>query len=248
MMTLIGALERVRAGDGPSFLIKGGVSMELRLGMRARTTQDVDVVFRGRPDELLDALDEAFESPYGGFEFRRKGEPVEIRDTGTRRLAIQVDFQRKGWQTLTTEIAQPEADETELVPSAISLADFMLDSPKRVACLSLRYQIAQKIHAVTEEPADGCVNLRHWDLIDLILLRVLAGEDLWPMKDACVQTFRARDTHEWPPTLHVPDSWQGPYRRDVSEVGADLPNDVHAAAAAVAGFIAAVDAARDPRA
>ena len=39
-MTLIGALDRVRADDGPRFLVKGGVSIELRLGVQARSVQD----------------------------------------------------------------------------------------------------------------------------------------------------------------------------------------------------------------
>jgi hypothetical protein len=243
-MTLIGALDRVRANEQPRFLIKGGVSMELRLGLGARSTRDVDIVFRGPTTELLDALEEAFEQSYSGFEFRRKGEPEDIRDTGSRRIALQVSFQRRGWQTLTVEIARPEADESDLVPSAISLADFKLGSPERVTCLSLRYQIAQKIHAVTEEPADGRPNLRHWDLIDLILLRAILEEDLWRVREACVWTFEDRGTHDWPPTLKVPDAWSEPYRFDVSQLKADLPDDVQAAAEAVAEFIAAIDAAR----
>ncbi len=242
-MTLIGALDRVRADDRPRFLIKGGVSMELRLGLGARSTQDVDIVFRGGTTELLDVLEEAFEHPYSGFEFRRKGEPQDIRDTGSIRLALQVSFQQRAWQTLTVEVARPEADESDLVPSAISLADFKLDSPERVTCLSMRYQIAQKIHAVTEEPTDGRANLRHWDLIDLILLRELLREDLWRVRCACVQTFEDRGTHDWPPKLKVPDTWNEPYRLDVSEVSADLPDDVQAAAEAVTEFISAIDAA-----
>ena len=243
-MTLIGALDRVRTEEQPRFLIKGGVSMELRLGLGARSTQDVDIVFRGRTTELFDALEEAFEHPYSGFEFRRKGEPEDIRDTGSRRIALQVSFQRRGWQTLTVEIARPEADESDLVPSAISLADFKLDSPECVTCLSLRYQIAQKIHAVTEEPDDGRANLRHWDLIDLILLRAIVEEDLWRVREACVWTFEDRGTHDWPPTLKVPDAWSEPYRSDVNEISADLPDDVQAAAEAVADFIAAIETAR----
>ncbi len=218
--------------------------MELRLGLGARSTQDLDIVFRGPATELLDALEEAFEHPYSGFEFRRKGEPQDIRDTGSKRLALQVSFQHRGWQTLTAEIGWPEADESDLVPSAISLADFMLDSPELVTCLSLRYQIAQKIHAVTEEPADGRPNLRHWDLIDLILLRALLEEDLWRVREACVWTFEDRGTHDWPPTLKVPDTWSEPYRRDAEALDADLPADVRTAGHAVTNFIAAIDAAR----
>jgi hypothetical protein len=36
----------------------------------------------------------------------------------------------------------------------------------------VRYQIAQKLHAVTERPS-GRENARYWDLIDLLLLRGL---------------------------------------------------------------------------
>ena len=155
---------------------------------------------------MLDALEEAFEHPYGGFSFRRKGEVEDIRDTGSRRLAIQVEFAGSSWQTLQLEVARPEAAEVELVPVAISIADFRLDGPSRVACLSLRFQIAQKLHAVTERPEDR-ENLRFWDLIDLILLRELLDEGgLGAVREACVTTFAIRGTHAWPPELVVPES------------------------------------------
>ncbi|MGH2834115.1 MAG: nucleotidyl transferase AbiEii/AbiGii toxin family protein, partial [Solirubrobacteraceae bacterium] len=174
----------------------------------------------------------------------RKGEAEPICDTGGQRLMLQVSFKHRTWQTLTAEVAPPEADEIERVPATISLADFNLTSPKQVACLSLRYQIAQKIHAVTEKPADGRPNLRHWDLIDLILLRGLGGDELPRVRDACVRIFDSRGTHDWPPMLDVPDPWQEPYRRDASEIGQAVPSDVQGAAHVVAEFIAAIDTAR----
>jgi hypothetical protein len=116
----------------------------------------LDIVFRGRTAELLDALEEAFEHPYSGFEFRRKGE-------------------------------------------------------------------AQ-------------------DLIDLILLRALLEDDLSRVRDACLQTFADRGTHDWPPTLKVPDAWSEPYRVDAEALDADLPDDVHAAGRSVTDFIAAINA------
>jgi len=64
-LALIGALQRVEDVDaGPGFLIKGGVAMELRLGVQARPTNDLDVVFRGSTTELSDTLDVAFAEPY----------------------------------------------------------------------------------------------------------------------------------------------------------------------------------------
>lgn len=241
VMAFVGALDLVRLDDGPRFLIKGGVSMELRLGLRARATKDVDVVFRGHPAELLDAFDEAFAYPYSGFAFRRKGEVEEIRETGTRRLRVQVSFGGRAWQTLQVEVARPEADELELVPVAISLADFKLDGPRRVACLSLRYQIAQKLHAVTEQPDDR-PNLRFWDLIDLVLLRELLDESgLLRVHAACRDIFARRATHPWPPDVVVPRSWREPYAATARELGAGIPLDVELAGEAVRALISDID-------
>jgi hypothetical protein len=86
-------------------------------------------------------------------------------------------FGGRDWQTLQLEIARPEADEIELVPVAVGIGDFGLDGPEEVACLSLRFQVAQKLHAVTEH-TPGRENLRFWDLIDLMLLEELIGNDL----------------------------------------------------------------------
>lgn len=241
IVSFAGALETVQADGGPRFLIKGGTSMELRLGAGARTTRDVDIIFRGDPEEMLDSLEEAFETPYGGFSFRRKGEIEEIRDTGSRRLAIQVEFASSNWQTFQLEVARPEIAEAEFVPVAISVADFKLDGPERVACLSLRFQIAQKLHAVTERPPDR-ENLRFWDLIDLILLRELLGEDDLPsVREACVETFAYRRTHSWAPDLVVPTSWATAYAAAIGEVGSAMPADVETAAAVVGAFIAEID-------
>lgn len=243
-MALIGAVDRVRADDGARFLVKGGVSIELRLGLRVRATKDVDLVFRGNADEMIDALEEGFEHPFAGFAFRRKGDVESIRDTGSRRLEVQLSFGGREWQTLQLEIAKPEADEIEIVPVAVGIGDFGLDGPEVVACLSLRFQVAQKLHAVTEQPS-GRENLRFWDLIDLMLLEGLLGDDLAKVREAAKAIFVARGAHDWPPELVVPDSWREPYARTASEVSADLPPDVDQAAERVRALIARIEASRE---
>jgi hypothetical protein len=239
VMALIGALDRVRADDGPRFLVKGGVSIELRLGLRVRATKDVDLVFRGEADEMLDALEDAFTQPFAGFAFRRKGEIEDVRDTGSRRLDVQLSFAGREWQTLQLEIAKPEADELEFVPVAVGISDFGLDSPDRVACLSLRYQVAQKLHAVTEQPPDRA-NLRFWDLIDVILLEGLLDDDLTPLRDAAKAIFEARSTHDWPPELIIPEAWRAPYAASVADIEAGLPANVDEAAVRVRALITAI--------
>jgi Nucleotidyl transferase AbiEii toxin, Type IV TA system len=242
-LALIGALQRVKDPDaGPRFLIKGGVAMELRLGMGARATKDFDVVFRGPIEGLLKSLDEAFAEPYAGFQFRRSGQPVYIGETSTQRQNIKISFHGRGWQTLTVEAARPEGTrggDPEMVLAAISVSQFGLESPERIAVMTVRYQIAQKLHAVTEQPPDR-ENARYWDLIDLLLLRDLV-EDLSDARDACIEVFDNRETHPWPPELLIPNSWEEPYKIEAEKLKFN-PADVHEAAAAVRAFIAEIDA------
>lgn len=121
-LALIGALQRITdERDDPRFLVKGGVAMELRLGVEARSTQDFDVVFRGAPADLCDALDEAFVEPCSGFELTRHGESTYIGQTSTQRQTIKLTFNGRAWQTLTMEIARPEGSkggDPEIVPAA----------------------------------------------------------------------------------------------------------------------------------
>gem|GEM_PF-3445141 len=107
LVSFAGALDTVRADDGARFLIKGGASMELRLGFGARTTKDIDVVFRGAPGEMLDALEEAFAQPYGSFSFRRKGPVEDIRETGSRLRTVGRDLEtaRRAREELVTALA-----------------------------------------------------------------------------------------------------------------------------------------------
>jgi hypothetical protein len=236
-MALLGALDRAAPDHAsPRFLLKGGVAIELRVRTGARATKDVDVVFSGEPGELLDALDAAFAEPYCDFAFRR-GAPAEHGPHATR-FDVRLTYQTRAWATVRLEISGPEqgADEPEYV-EAISLQDFKLNGPQAIACLPLRFQIAQKLHAVSERPV-GRTNDRFRDLVDLLVLRELVG-DLPALRMACETTFATRATHAWPPSLDVPATWQAGYARLAAEVGLDVV-DVDDADAKVREFIAAI--------
>ncbi|HMI80587.1 MAG TPA: nucleotidyl transferase AbiEii/AbiGii toxin family protein [Solirubrobacterales bacterium] len=208
VMVLLGALDRVRESD-PIFLLKGGVAIELRLRGRARATKDVDLVFFGDPEDLGDDLDRALADPYSEFSFLRH--EIEAGGRGRyQRLDVKLFYRGRNWGTLRLEVAAPDsrAVEGEPVP-AIPIDEFGIDGPESVPCLSLRYQIAQKLHAVTERFPDRD-NERFRDLIDLIICRDLI-EEMHEVKEACLDTFTARGAHSWPPELVVPDVWAEPY-------------------------------------
>ena len=150
VQVLLGALGR-DDDDERRFLLKGGVAMELRLRLRARATRDVDVLVLTEDEaDLIDTLQDALEEPYLDFGFRIAG-VQDIQHTPARRMDVKMTYRGRPWATLRLEASPPGAERTEAEEiSAFSLAQLGLHGPEQVACQSLRYQMATKLHAVTE--------------------------------------------------------------------------------------------------
>lgn len=239
VMVLLGALDRVGEEEMPRFVLKGGIAIELRFRTDARATKDVDLVFFGNPQVLEDDLDAALDCDYSQFAFQRQ-QIEQMSDTAFHRLNVKLLYRGRAWATLKLEVAPPDAPGADREPvPAFDVAEFGLEGPRVVQCLSTRFQVAQKIHAVTERFEDR-ENERFRDLIDLLLFREIV-EDLSSLRDACIATFEARRQHRWPPQLSVPESWIEPYRALAEEMQFPVA-DVNDAADDVRAFIAAIDA------
>jgi hypothetical protein len=238
-------LDRVRNEDNePLFTLKGGAAMELRLGITARASKDYDAAFRDRAEHLLDALDQALAEDWGYFQLRRT-EPEPIRHTHALRMDIRLAYKGRPWGTVQLEVAPAEGQagrEIDRVP-ARPLDAVQLQGPDRIACVSVRYQIAQKVHACTAVYADGRDNDRFRDLIDLQLLRGLVPDDgLSAVRDACTEIFELRDKHAWPPEVVVYAAWTDGFSAMASEVGF-FTDDITVAADELRQFIAEINSA-----
>lgn len=243
-MVLLAALDRVRdERDDPLFLLKGGTAMELRLRLRARTTQDLDAVFRDSAGSMLARLDEALRAGCGGFTFERSA-PRPIGDTRSVGFEIKLAYRGRRWGTVPFEVAPAEGDAGADIETleAVAIGRFGLEGPERVPCLGLRYQIAQKIHACTAPPPpERPENLRVHDLIDLLLLRDLVPGDGWAaVRDACLDTFTVRRTHSWPPTLEIYPSWPQTFTALATELAFAI-TDIQQAAQQVRAMIKQID-------
>lgn len=227
----------------PLFAVKGGVSMELRLGLRARTTKDFDAVFRGAFEGWLAALDDALADDIEEFSFSRE-EPEAIRDTKSFRVNIIIDFKGKRWGKVQFEVAPVEVgsvlDVDQVDP--FDIGQFGLRAPGQISVVGLPYLIAQKLHACTEV-FGGEENARVHDLMDLLLARdLLAPKDLRRVREACAAIFDNRQKQTWPPQLTLYRSWAETYARLAAEEGFPV-GDVEEAAALVGEFIAEINAA-----
>jgi hypothetical protein len=242
-MILAAILDSARDDDDgqPLFLVKGGVAMELRTGGAARATKDFDTALRADPADLARDLDPALRKGFGDFTAART-EIEPVRDTGALRCEIKIAYRNKPVVTVPFEIAYAEAglgDEVDHVP-ALSLAHLGLDGPATVACIAIRWQIAQKLHACTEHTYDRA-NDRFRDLLDLQILGDLIADDGWPgVRTACIDVFEGRAKHPWPPEITIPEAWHEGYRTMAEGLGFAV-SDVADAAAVVRQIVARID-------
>ena len=241
-MVVAGLLDHSRDENGdPVFVLKGGAAMELRLGLRARTTKDFDTAYRHAADEMIDRLDDALRSGHGDFTASRT-ELEPVADTGAVRLDIKLVYRGRSWATVRLEVAAAEGEagrEIDRIPGR-PLDSLGLDAPIEVPCVSVRYQMAQKLHACTELPPPDRHNDRFRDLIDLLLLEELVSARDWAaVRAACEELFQLRNMHVWPPTVTIFDSWPQGYRVLATELGFPI-GDVHEAGEAVQRLVSRI--------
>jgi hypothetical protein len=253
---VIAALQRVKHDDGdPVFAIKGGASLEVRLGLRARMSGDLDAVFRAEFDRFLDTLDEALATGIGAFDFER-GEAEEIPVKGRRvkpiRVAIRIMIKGKPALRVDLEVGPTEAgsgDRVDMI-SYPSLEHFTTSTPTDIAVMAVEYQIAQKLHACTDPDTEERPNLRVHDTVDLVLLRetFFASGATPSLRAACHAVFAARaaeamatgeiEPRAWPPTLIAHPHWTEPFSRLAAECA--LEDDLVAAVASINNWIAEI--------
>ena len=238
----VGAVQRALDEDGRQlFLLKGGTLLQHRLNATARTTKDVDGLVRGDMDAFFAVLEEVLDEPWGPLTLRR-GE-VEVIDVPTkvvkpRRFDIILNLRGVVWRRIQFEVSPDEAGigrERELIEPP-PLAGFGLPDPDVLVGIAMRFQIAQKLHAVSDphEPP-GSINDRARDVVDLLLLRDLISTTGVPtlaeVRKAAVAVFEARaaeavelerPTRNWPPTLVAFAHWKDDYIRAAASGGVEL--------------------------
>lgn len=225
----------------PLFILKGGVAMELRFGLRARASKDYDTAFRQELARLEAVLDTAQRHPVGRFVVSA-GPARPIGPTGALQILLTIRYGTQPWGKVTLEVSATEggsgrADEIDYRKPSPEFSIFGIEEMQDdVPCFPLRYQIAQKLHACTEILGHK-ENARFQDLLDLLLLEELVAEDAWgDVRAACEEVFSLRGKQSWPPNVTVFPGWPLPYA-DLAERATFPITDVNEAADAVTAMI-----------
>jgi hypothetical protein len=247
-------LGRVTPGADRRFLVKGGSHLEFRLGPTAsRSSKDLDGVFRGDFDTFFNDVQDRLRAGWSGFT-GTAGRLEEIAVPGMavrpRRFAVALQYNGKPFMTVPVEASPAEAgvaDELDdLATAGVDALKSLGFATTTIACVTIRWQVAQKLHACTDPGDVDHTNERARDLVDLCLLEpLISSDDLATQRAACVEVFETRDRHGWPPTVSVPPSWSAIYAAAVSGLPG-APLDVDAAADRVRELIVRIDRSASP--
>ncbi len=188
-----------------------------------RATSDLDVSTRVRGEEFEESFRARLAEGWGSVpaskgELRRNPDApdrvaftatvraVRLHDPGLARpdyvmhpYRVSIAFLGSAWGALDVEVSDPEVDpyphaRMEIDGGLVQFGAFFgFGDLQPVELVELEYQIAQKIHAVTD-PA----YVRAHDLVDLQLLWN-AGPDLPSLNILCARTFDWRRQQAWPP-------------------------------------------------
>ena len=212
------------------FAFKGGAALELRFGHRARDSKDVDGAYRGDVEECRQLVAEAVGR--GWSEFTGTVSDGElITNTGLARpplrFRVKLFYKGKEFMTLPFEVSEAEGrslESVERLRPAVSLRPVQLPDTEEIPFLPIAYQIAQKLHACTEDLGDERANDRARDLVDLLLIEELAvtSEMYAEIREACVETFAIRGKHDWPPTIVIWPGWELLWERLAEEEGIEF--------------------------
>lgn len=233
----------------PDAVVKGGSSLKIRFGDAAsRATTDLDAARSIGKDEFANAFAQRLATGWEGFTGRLvempQAHPKDVPGAYVMQpYAVKLSYLGKPWFTVEFELGHNEigdADDADMVVPAD--ADFMLSSMgfpplEPIPLMPLRYQIAQKLHGLTEPGSQ-----RAHDLVDLQIIAANEEIDLGSIKDVCMRLFAYRQMQEWPPTVTMNEGWEAVYAEAADDL--DVLVNVSDAIAWANGLVQSIEDAQ----
>jgi len=249
-------LARLAAAAPGRWTLKGAFALDLRLGLRTRTTKDVDLA-RTDDEQTANAdLAAAASLDLGDFfAYRVRRTPALEKAVGFRAVRYRIigELAGRSFEQFPLDVAFTQAPSlpAELLPGPGTLA-FAGIEPPGLPVVALEQHIAEKVHAYTG--TYGTLqreSTRSKDLVDLVLIATLAEPTADRLTCALRATFHGRSRQPLPTTLPPPPAaWSESYAAQARDIGltTDLA-DAHRRAASLTDPILRGDASGrwDPR-
>ncbi len=215
-------LSRLFSHEPDQWVVKGGFALQLRLGDRARTTKDIDLLAKREVQEIYSHLRDAGAIDLGdwfGFEVMDINSS-DIDDIGGLRYRLHALLDGRTFERFHIDVGigdplMAPVEHLETPP----LLTFAGIAPTIVPCYPITQQIAEKYHAFTRLHSSGSSS-RVKDFVDMLLLARMEELDGVSLRQAIQGTFEDRKTHEVPLKVPLPPKdWSRSYQRIADEVG-----------------------------
>ena len=200
-------------------VVKGGTSLRLRLGPgNSRVTVDFDAARSVELDGYIRSLRSLLEGGWADFTgevaIRKQGSPSGVPfEYVMQPIDVKLAYRRHPWCTVRLEVSHNEIGDADVMemrelPQKIKdiFAALNFPEPRPIPLMTIPFQIAQKLHGVTQR---GSSRVR--DLIDLQLIAKSVDVDYETTAEVCRRLFKYRRMHTWPPTVAKADDWDGVY-------------------------------------
>lgn len=234
-------LARLVASEPGGWVLKGAFALELRLGLRTRTTKDIDLARADDEDAATEHLNTAATVHLGDFfDFGARRTSALDDAAGFRavRYTVRADLAGRRFEQFPVDVALSESssshEESLLVPGSLEFAEV---PPSRLPVVGLEQHVAEKLHAYTGAYGpERRKSTRVKDLVDLVLIGELAELNAARLSLALATTFEQRAGQPLPGTMPLPPrSWVRPYAELAREVG--IATDIDAGHAAAADLL-----------
>lgn len=218
-------LVRLTHDQPDAWVVKGGFALQLRLGNRARTTKDIDVLLTRPSADIHQVIVRAALLDVGDwfqFEVERPSDDLPVDEAGGARFQVRGLLDGRRFETFHIDVGRGDAllEPVEILTTPALLA-FAGIPPTEIPCYPLSQQVAEKAHAYTRPHPTG-QSSRVKDLVDILLIAGLGPMDARTLRQALVATFSGRRTHALPLRLPDPPStWSAPFHRLAGDVGLD---------------------------
>lgn len=226
-------LARLATTAPEAWVLKGAFALDLRLGLRARTTKDIDLARSDEEAAAIEDLQAAAAADLGDFfVFTAQRTTALDNAAGFRavRYSVIAELAGKRFEQFPLDISLGEvsslAPEILNAPGLLAFAD--VDAPE-LPVVALEQHIVEKLHAYTGTygPEDR-KSSRVKDLVDLVLIAESARPRAEQLHKALSATFESRARQPLPASLPSPPAdWAVPYAEMAIEV--ELPTDLAAA-------------------
>ena len=240
LVTFDRLLARLHAASPEAWVLMGGFALQLRFGVRSRTTKDLDLLMRDTSLPAWDMLRQAGSTDLGdwfGFEVGSpQSEPMEDQPGG-QRFSVRSLLDGRSFETFHVDVGSgdPIVEQPEILETSELLA-FAGIAPVPFPTYPLTQQIAEKLHAYTRLH-HGIENTRVRDLVDILLIASQSRLDGRNLAAAIQATFSARSTHLLPDRLpNPPSKWESSFRSSARELGLEW-KDLGAATEAAKAFL-----------